>query len=169
MRRSSFRQRFYRAAVIALISLASSAPHADEDYRANGFNGRWVATWTASPDRNIYPTAPKNFPAATTIRQIVHASVGGNQLRLRLSNEFGTAPVVVGPVHVALSAGGAKIRPNSDRTVTFGGKTTTTLYAGAPLISDPIDLPIAPLSDVAITLFLPNATTLGLSSRAARR
>lgn len=69
--------------------------------------------------------------------------------------------MTIGPVHVALSAGGAKIAPNSDRTVTFGGKTTTTLYASAPLISDPIDLPIAPLSDVAISLFLPNTTTLG--------
>ncbi|MFX8199474.1 SGNH/GDSL hydrolase family protein, partial [Acinetobacter baumannii] len=92
--------------------------------------------------------------------QIVHTSAGGGQLRLRLSNEFGTAPVIVGPVHVALSAGGSRILPNSDRTVTFGGKATTTLYAGAPLISDPIDLPVAPLSDVAISLFLPNATTL---------
>jgi len=161
MCRSILRQRLCRAAAIALVSLASSAPHAGEDNRANGFNGRWVATWTASADRNIYPTAPKSFPAATTIRQIVHASVGGGQLRLRLSNEFGTAPVVVGPVHVALSAGGSRILPNSDRTVTFGGKPTTTLHAGAPLISDPIDLPIAPLSDVAISLFLPNATTLG--------
>ncbi|KHK58213.1 hypothetical protein PI87_00140 [Ralstonia sp. A12] len=161
MRRSLLRQRLCRAAAIALISVASSTLHAGEGNGANGFNGRWVATWTASADRNIYPTAPKSFPAATTIRQIVHASVGGNQLRLRLSNEFGTAPVIVGPVHVALSAGGAKILPNSDRTVTFGGKASTTLHAGAPLISDPIDLPIAPLSDVAITLFLPNATTLG--------
>lgn len=162
MRRSFFRQRLCSAvAAIAFLSLASPALHAEEDNYANGFNGRWVATWTASADRNIYPTAPKSFPAATTIRQIVHTSVGGNQLRLRLSNEFGTAPVTIGPVHVALSAGGAKIAPNSDRTVTFGGKTTTTLYAGAPLISDPIDLPIAPLSDVAISLFLPNTTTLG--------
>lgn len=162
MRRSFLRWSLCRAAAaIALISLASPALHADEDSRANGFNGRWVATWTASADRNIYPTAPKSFPAATTIRQIVHTSVGGGQLRLRFSNEFGAAPVIVGPVHVALSAGGAKILPNSDRTVTFGGKPTTTLYAGAPLISDPIDLPIAPLSDVAVSLFLPNATTLG--------
>ena len=161
MRRSLLRQRLCRAAAIALISVASSTLHAGEGDGANGYNGRWVATWTASADRNIYPTAPKSFPAATTIRQIVHASVGGNQLRFRLSNEFGTAPVIVGPVHVALSAGGAKTFPNSDRPVTFGGKATTTLYAGAPLISDPIDLPIAPLSDVAITMFLPNATMLG--------
>ncbi|KMW47819.1 SGNH/GDSL hydrolase family protein [Ralstonia insidiosa] len=162
MRRSFFPQRLGRAiAAITLISLTSPALHADEDNRANGFNDRWVATWTTSADRNIYPTAPKSFPAATTIRQIVHTSAGGGQLRLRLSNEFGTAPVIVGPVHVALSAGGSRILPNSDRTVTFGGKATTTLYAGAPLISDPIDLPVAPLSDVAISLFLPNATTLG--------
>ncbi len=162
MRSSFLRRRICRAiAAIALISLASPALHADEDIQASGFNGRWVATWTASADRNIYPTVPKSFPAAATIRQIVHTSVGGNQLRLRLSNEFGAGPVTVGPVHVALSSGGAKILPNSDRTVTFGGRTTTTLYAGAPLISDPIDLPIAPLSDVAISLFLPNATTLG--------
>lgn len=161
MHRNVFRQMLCRAAAIALVSLASPALHANENDQANAFNGRWVATWTASADRNIYPTAPKSFPAATTVRQIVHTSVGGNQLRLRLSNEFGTAPVTVGPVHVALSAGGAKILPNSDRTVTFGGKTSTTLYAGAPLISDPIDLPIAPMSDVAISLFLPNTTTLG--------
>jgi len=161
MRRRFLRPLLYRAAAIALIALAPPALHAGEDNQANGFNGRWVATWTASADRNIYPTAPKSFPAATTIRQIVHTSVGGNQVRLRLSNEFGAAPVTVGPVHVALSAGGSNILPNTDRTVTFGGKTTATLLAGAPLISDPIDLPIAPLSDVAVSLFLPNATTLG--------
>ncbi len=161
MHRSFLRQVLCRAAAIALISLVAQGAHADGDSLTSSLGGRWVATWTASPDRNIYPTAPKNFPAATTIRQIVHTSVGGNQLRLRLSNEFGTAPVVVGPVHVALSAAGAKTVPNSDRTVTFGGNTTATLLAGAPLVSDPIDLPIAPLSDVAISLFLPNATALG--------
>ncbi|CAJ0816354.1 SGNH/GDSL hydrolase family protein [Ralstonia flaminis] len=155
MRSSVLRQRLCRVAAIALISLTAPALHAD-DARDSG----WVATWTASADRNNYATTPQSFPAATTIRQIVHSSVGGDQLRILLTNEFGTAPVSVGAVHVALSAGGAKIFPNTDRPVTFSGKTSATLAAGAPLISDPIDLPITPLADVAISLFLPNATKL---------
>lgn len=155
MRRSFFGQVLCRTAVAVVIALASPVLHADD---ARG--SRWVATWTASADRNNYATTPQNFPAATTVRQVIHSSVGGDQLRIRLTNEFGTGPVAVGAVRVALSAGGAKIFPNTDRTVTFGGKTSTTLIAGAPLISDPIDLPITPLSDVAISLFLPNATKL---------
>ncbi|WP_248324693.1 MULTISPECIES: SGNH/GDSL hydrolase family protein [unclassified Caballeronia] len=141
------------ATLLMLVAPLASADRPDAEARDG-----WVATWTASPDRNNNITTPQNFPAATTIRQIEHVSVGGDRVRVRLSNEFGTAPVTVGPVHIALSAGGAKIAPNTDRTLTFGGKTTVTLYAGAPILSDPIEMRLAPLSDVAISFFLPDAT-----------
>jgi lysophospholipase L1-like esterase len=124
----------------------------------NDTSNQWVASWTASADRNNDIGNPQFFNSGSTIRQVVHLSVGGDRVRVRFTNEFGTAPVTIGPVHIALSAGGAKTSPNSDHVLTFGGKTTTTLYAGAPILSDPVNMNLAPFADVAISFFLPDAT-----------
>lgn len=162
MRNRSLPRLFARAvapllAVAALMSAPASFAH---DQRDRDVSDGWLSTWTASADRNNNITTPQNFNAATTIRQIVHTSVGGNQVRVRLTNEFGQSPVTVGPVHIAVSAGGSKIYPNTDRTLTFGGKTSVTLYAGAPILSDPLDITVGPFANLAISLFLPQATKL---------
>ncbi|MDR5826688.1 SGNH/GDSL hydrolase family protein [Caballeronia sp. LP006] len=153
---------FFRAAGRAMALLCAAyfvlaAPNVSAS-RGDGRDDGWISTWTASADRNNNLTTPQSFNASTTIRQVVHLSVGGDRVRVRLTNEFGTTPVTVGPVHIALSVGGAKIAPNSDRTLTFGGKTTVTLYAGAPILSDPVDIKLPPFADIAVSFFLPDAT-----------
>ena len=75
-----------------------------------------------------------------------------------LSNEYGTRPLVIGAAHVAVSSKGAAIEAGSDRALTFGGHTSITIPPGAPAISDPVDLTVAPFGSLAVSLFLPEAT-----------
>lgn len=93
-----------------------------------------------------------------TVREVVHTSVGGSQVRVRIANTFGTAPLVVGAAHVAMSGGGSTIVPGTDRVLTFGGRTSVTIPAGAPVVSDPVDLHLPALADVAVSLYLPSST-----------
>jgi hypothetical protein len=118
----------------------------------------WIS-WTASPQapRGVIPASFSN----RTIRQIVHLSVGGDKVRVRLSNEFGARPVLIGAASVAMSGGGSNIFSGSLRPLTFGGSKSVIIPPGAPALSDPVDLNAAPLSDVAVSLYLPAATDLG--------
>ena len=116
----------------------------------------WVGTWAAAPQAAIRgnPQAFQN----QTLRLIVHTSLGGRKVRIRISNAFGDQPLVVGAAHIARRAAVAEIEPASDRAVTFSGQASTTVAAGAMAVSDPVDLEVAPLADLAVSIFLPNAT-----------
>ncbi|MGI5438121.1 SGNH/GDSL hydrolase family protein [Streptomyces shenzhenensis] len=126
------------------------------DTRGAGADGQgWVRTWGASPqapDNSVTSVEP--FENAT-LRQIVRLSGGGSRIRIRLSNEYGTAPVTLGAVRVALTDADHLIQDGTSHTVTFGGRPTATIPAGAPILSDPIDLPVPTLSQLAISLHLP--------------
>ena len=89
-----------------------------------------------------------------TIRQIVRTSIGGNRIRVVLSNVFGTAPLEIGAAHVALRQADATIA-GAAKPLTFGGSTTGTILPGAVLLSDPVDLMVGPLTELAIDLYLP--------------
>ncbi|MEJ2502138.1 MAG: GDSL-type esterase/lipase family protein, partial [Gemmatimonadota bacterium] len=115
--------------------------------------GPWVGTWGTAPQL----TEPRNLPpepglAGNTLRQIVRVSLGGDRIRLRLSNAFGTEPVDVRAVHIADSRGGGRIDPDTDRPVRFGGEPGVTIPAGRAVWSDPLDYDLAPLSDVAVSI-----------------
>jgi lysophospholipase L1-like esterase len=90
--------------------------------------------------------------SGNTLRQVVHVSLGGTTLRLRLSNEFGNAPLTVRSARLAVSAGGGAAAPGSSREVRFAGVDSVVIAAGRTAVSDPFSFPLAPLSDVAITL-----------------
>ena len=94
--------------------------------------------------------------SSVTMREIVHISAGGTQIRLRFTNEFGLDPLTVADAHVALSAGGAApSSPRSDHAVTFGGAASVNIPPGAAIFSDPVALAVAPLSDLAVSFYLP--------------
>jgi len=121
-------------------------------------NEHWVATWSTVVHQ------PEPVPGLTnpgfnnqTLRQIVHISMGGEQVRLRLST-FGASGLVVGNAHIAISAGGAAIVPGSDRPLTFGGKPSVMIPPGAPVVSDPVELTAPDFANLAVSLFLPGAT-----------
>ena len=119
----------------------------------------WISSWTASPmaPRGVMPASFSN----RTIRQIVHLSIGGNKIRVRLSNEFGAKPVLIGAASVAMAGGTSDIVSASLRPLTFGGSKSVIIQPGAPAVTDPVEFNVAPLSDVAVSLYLPAATELG--------
>jgi lysophospholipase L1-like esterase len=121
----------------------------------------WAGTWGASP---LPPTAATGrFPpspafANQTIRQVLRLSVGGSALRLKLTNEYGKEPLAVGAARVALVGSGGALVPGSERVVTFSGKTSATIAAGAPLVSDAVDLHVEDLATVSVSLYFPAST-----------
>jgi lysophospholipase L1-like esterase len=115
---------------------------------------RWVTTWGAA----MQQPASNSTNSNQTIRMFVRASVGGRYVRVQLSNAFGTAPVVLGPVHIALHAQGAAIVPGSDRALLFSGKPTVRIPPGAVMVSDAVNLDVPPLADLAISVHAPEGT-----------
>ncbi|MFD6994259.1 SGNH/GDSL hydrolase family protein [Streptomyces sp. NPDC059943] len=115
----------------------------------------WVRTWGASPqapDNSVSSVEP--FENAT-LRQVVRISGGGHRLRIRISNEYGTAPLTIGAARVAIADTDGGIQDGSGHVVTFGGQPSATVPAGAPILSDPVDLRTAALSRLAISLYVP--------------
>ncbi|MBO9544312.1 SGNH/GDSL hydrolase family protein [Caulobacter sp.] len=166
--------RHVTAACLAVSLIASQALAAD----------RWLGAWGFAPvSPNAPPPAsapnpapaPAPAPPATqqtppplasgpstvadvTIRQLVRVSAAGTKVRVRLSNEFGTAPIVIGKAAVAPAK--ADGSAGEGKALTFGGQAQAMIYPGAPLYSDPVDLPVAALQELAVSLYLPEETKL---------
>ncbi len=146
------------------LALAAAVIAPAESVRA-GKTSAWIGSWTASP-QPIWGSDfafPTNIPPSLknqTIRQVARVSLGGSRIRIVLSNEYGSRPLVIGEAHVGLAAGGAKVTEGSDRKLTFGGRTSVTVPPGAPVVSDPVDLAVTSLGSVAVSLFLPDETPL---------
>ncbi|MGI5158454.1 SGNH/GDSL hydrolase family protein [Microbispora sp. CA-102843] len=144
-------------------------------------DGHWVATWTAMPQA----AEPDNMPPApftghdvvladATLRQTVRVSVGGRQMRLRFSNAFGGAALPITKVTVALPGGGqagvSAIQPGSVRAVTFHGRSSTTIPAGAQAVSDPLNFAVAPRSNLTVTVYLADGQrSTGITSHPGSR
>ena len=115
----------------------------------------WVGSWAAS--QQVPETQNSLDPQLlhdATLRQIVHLSVGGSELRVRVSNAFGTQPLHLTAVHVArpVSAAGAPIEGGSDTPVMFSGSPDVMIPAGAEYLSDAVAFPVAALSSLAISI-----------------
>src|SRR5262249_24635683 len=106
--------------------------------------------------------APLNFNNQT-LRQIVRTSVGGDRLRVVLSNTFGTAPLPIGAARVALRDKGSAIVAKSDRPLTFGGRPAAMIPPGAVIVSDPVSLKVPAVADLAVDIYLPGDTASGTS------
>lgn len=118
--------------------------------------GTWAAAQQAPEDRNALPAHALDD---ATLRQVVRTSVGGAEVRVQVSNAFGTAPLVVDAVHLAYSAdpASARIVAGSDRAATFDGKAGVTVPPGASYWSDPVALPVRALQSLAVTMHFPAA------------
>jgi lysophospholipase L1-like esterase len=89
---------------------------------------------------------------------IVRASLGGRRARVTVSNVYGNAPLTIGAAHAALRSKESAIVPGSDRPLMFNGKPEVTIAQGAAMTSDPVDLEIPPLGDLAISVYIPGAS-----------
>ena len=120
----------------------------------------------ASPGTPASPAAQGGGPPAQpvlnfnnqTLRQIVHTSIGGDRIRIVLSNAFGTAPLTIGGAQVALRSTESAIVPASNRALTFSGQPSIAIAPGAITLSDPVALTVPAQSDLAISLFIPGDT-----------
>jgi hypothetical protein len=147
----------------AVLMTAASAARAEESgaltSAGDRAHARFVASWSAAPMADgTTLTGPSRSFDDHTVRQIVRLSVGRARVRIRLSNLFGAAALTVGAAHVALSAGGAAIVPDSDRTLRFGGDGTVSIPAGEERVSDPVALRVDAETHLAVTLYLPEPT-----------
>jgi lysophospholipase L1-like esterase len=160
--RQRSRGRRWTAAATGSIVLAATligSPNAGADAGAGPRSP--VGTWSTAVTGAATPPQPSIVFENQTLRQIVHASIGGNTLRVRLSNEFGEQPLVIGEARVArraANATGSEIRTGTDRRLTFGGRSSFTIPAGSPALSDPVPLHLPALSDLVISLYLPQRT-----------
>lgn len=123
---------------------------------------RWVAGFRSTlvnPAERIRFAEPRDF-ADHTVRQVLHLVGGGEQLRVRLTNRYGSAPVTIGAARIAVRKSGEEIVAETDTELRFDGKAGTIIPAGADIISDPIDVAVAAGTDLALSLYLPEATEL---------
>jgi lysophospholipase L1-like esterase len=115
----------------------------------------WVGTWATSPMLVENTFAMHDF-SGMTLREVVHVSAGGEQIRVRFTNEFGKDPLLLSDVHVAVSAGGNAIQEGTDHTLTFGGENTVRVTAGAVAYSDPVKMTVGPMSDLTVSFYVPS-------------
>jgi lysophospholipase L1-like esterase len=118
----------------------------------------WVGTWATSPMAAKNPTAKFGAEGTdgTTLREIVHISLGGPSVRAIFTNEFGLDPLTIGAAQIALSTEASAITPASALPLTFNGKPSITIPPGSLVVSDPVPLKVAPGSNLAVSLFLPD-------------
>ena len=138
------------AALAVLVWIGGSSASSAE---AGPATEHWIGTWATAPQ----PAIPSRVQAFRnqTVRLIVHVSAGGKRVRIKISNTYGEQPLLIGAAHLARRANGADIDAASDRKLTFGRKGSAKVAAGAMAVSDPVDLEVPALSDLAISLFFP--------------
>ena len=163
--------------VVAAVCLVALEPAV---FAQNESSERWVGTWSTSevgrpqlppPPAPALPPFQQNqcppaAPAAPTfmhfnnqtLRQIVHTSIGGSSVRVVLSNAYGTAPLTIGAAHIALREKDSSIQSAAGHSLSFSGRPTVTIPANAVLYSDPVDLTVPSMADLAIDLYLPGST-----------
>ncbi len=128
--------------VVAILAFAPRVPAAT-----------WIGTWATSPLAE--PVTKENLPLHdATLRQIIHVSLGGDTVRLRLSNVFGHSPLSFYGAHIALAGPDGTIVPGTDQPLRFGGQAHVTIPAGAAYLSDPLAFDLADQADLAISLHL---------------
>jgi lysophospholipase L1-like esterase len=148
---SCAREVLFGSILFCLLMVAGAAEPAGN---AGSSPENWVTSWGCAPGFAIGQEL-----ADQTLRQFVRLSAGGSRVRVRLSNETGSQPLVIGAAHLAV-AGREKgsIDASSDRVLTFDGAPTITISPGSLVISDAIDLEVQPLSKLAISLYVTRDT-----------
>jgi lysophospholipase L1-like esterase len=149
--------------VVPLVAFSASGQDSQQGKDQGQGQGHpaWVGTWAASPmDGTVNAFNSSTCPAGSgqfsneTVRNIVYTSVGGDRVRIRLSNAFGTAPLTIGDASVAVAETGAETVPGTMRQLQFNGQTSVTIPMGAEVTSDPVQLKVQALEDLAVSVYV---------------
>jgi lysophospholipase L1-like esterase len=131
-------------------------------------NGKhWVGSWAAAPAPAEGVVGFNNH----TLRMMPRLSLGGDTLRVRISNAYGERPLVIGAAQIGVRDKGPAIVPGSNRKLTFGGSDSGVIAAGSLLVSDPVELSAPPLADLAVSIYLPGEVlaNFAITGRYARQ
>jgi lysophospholipase L1-like esterase len=155
------------AAEAATANMGSAASRSASGADADRDAKQWIGTWATAAQ----PFLPKSLQTYRnqSLRLIVHISAGGRKVRIKVSNAYGDGPLVIGGARIARRTRGAEIDPRSDRMLKFHGKPFTTVAAGSSVVSDPVELDVPALSDLAISLFLPHRAEAKTSHSLAKQ
>ena len=128
---------------------------------------QWIGTWATAAQ----PFIPASLQAYRnqSLRLIVHTSAGGTKVRIKISNTYGDTPLLIGGAHIARRTTEAEIDPRSDRMLKFQGKSSTIVPAGSMVVSDPAEMDVPGLSDLVVSLFLPQRTEVRTSHSMAKQ
>jgi lysophospholipase L1-like esterase len=138
--------------LLCLLLVANGLVHAS----TNG----WIATWATSPQSGTpNPREALLRIDNQTVRERVRASIGGSQIRLQFSNEFGSSPLLIGAATVAIPTDVSSVKEGSIQNVTFEGGNSTEIPAGAPVLSDPINFPLTSGAEISISIYFPKRLT----------
>ena len=146
---------FPKLSIAIMLVLVSIGPLQAQS--TDGLN--WVSTWSASPSSlppGLLP--PQEITDAfnnQTLRLIAHTSIGGDVVRIRVSNTHGNKRLVVGAASIALQSQGSEVVPTTLTKLTFGGQDSITIPRGALVFSDPIAFTAPALSNLSVSLYLP--------------
>lgn len=152
----------------ALAGTGTAAAHSDNAHNSNNGGGNYrctintddpfVGTWTAS----VVPPGSSGYSRTgfedQTLRLIVHTSIGGSSVRIRLSNTFGNQPVTFDHVEIGLQDEGAAVVSGTNEPVMFGGEQSVMIPSGAMIYSDPVPLSVDAEDDLAVSIHAPNPT-----------
>jgi lysophospholipase L1-like esterase len=179
--RGNMRRRFFRdpsdaidsraragaswALCLSALALALGACSDDKEEQSTQALTPGYAIWAASPQSydevipipNVPPPAPLAF-TDQTLRQIMRVSAGGDAVRVRFSNLFGSEPLTIDAAGIAHDAGAANVDAASETELRFDGKPSVTIRAGAEVWSDFAKLTVAPESDLAVSIYLARET-----------
>ncbi len=140
------------ALAAGMAALGAAPPASAQSWRLED----WCPTWGCAPAGP--PTSANTLSFSDqTVRLVAHASIGGSRVRVRLSNELGTTPLNIGAAYVGIRSSGVAVRAGSNQPLTFGGSSAVTIAPGAPMLSDPVYLSVAPFADLAVSLYLPGS------------
>ena len=147
-----------RILIVALTAVVSMQP-----LLAKSEAKQWVGTWASAPrldahNRNAEELLTSGRQSGVTLREVVHVSIGGEMVRVRFSNLYGTGPLVIGAAEIAQTQKGAAIVPGSAKPLTFHGQPSVSIPNGALAVSDPVSFKLAPLSDLTVSFYLPSPT-----------
>ena len=149
-------------ALLCVIMLSPADPAVPSTTKASPIQvGHWVRTWgaaiIAAESFDDYPGLARVY-RDVTLRQVVVTTVRGRHLRVWLSNEYGSRPLLIGRAHIARSRGGPSIDPAADRQLTFSGRSSVSIPVGVALVSDPVDLETTAGTALSISVYLPGST-----------
>jgi lysophospholipase L1-like esterase len=142
--------------VLALMLLSPAVFGRDE--------GNWIGTWGTSPVglppviNTVGHTRPSPIIPITvkgTIRYRLRVSLGGSQIRLRFSNEYGDTPLSLQAVTIGLAADGLDALPGSLTQVAFSKKGSVTLPVQTAAVSDSVNLAVKDLGDLVVSVYVP--------------